>query len=74
MSLMSVSVDWQQAIKGLVLLLVVAFDVWNKKRTSIGGGAGADTDDTPPPPDDLLAEIERERTGSTAVAPTGGRT
>ncbi len=74
MSLMSVSVDWQQAIKGLVLLLVVAFDVWNKKRTSVGGGAGAESDVTPPPPDDLLAGIEHERTGSTAVAPTGGRT
>ena len=35
MSLMGVSVDWQQAIKGLVLLLAVAFDVWNKKRTSL---------------------------------------
>jgi len=30
--------------------------------------------DTPPPPGDLLAKIEHERTGSTAVAPTGGRT
>jgi len=59
---------------GLVLLLAVAFDVWNKKRTSVGGGAGAESDVTPPPPDDLLAKIEHERTGSTAAAPTGGRT
>jgi putative multiple sugar transport system permease protein len=35
MSLMGVSVDWQQAIKGLVLLFAVAFDVWNKRRTSV---------------------------------------
>jgi len=49
MSLMGVSVDWQQTIKGLVLLLAVAFDVWNKKRTSVGGGAGAETSTAPPP-------------------------
>lgn len=35
MSLMGVSVDWQMAIKGLVLLAGVAFDVWNKRRTSV---------------------------------------
>lgn len=38
MSLMGTGVDWQQAIKGLVLLLAVAFDVWNKKRSRTGGG------------------------------------
>src|SRR5690625_136078 len=32
MSLMGVGIDYQQAIKGLVLLLAVAFDVWNKRR------------------------------------------
>ena len=46
MSLMGVSIDWQQAIKGLVLLLAVAFDVWNKKRTTgrrcRRGGRGRD--------------------------------
>ncbi len=42
MSLMGISIDWQQSVKGLVLLLAVAFDVWNKKRTSTGGGAGAE--------------------------------
>jgi putative multiple sugar transport system permease protein len=30
-----VKIDWQQAIKGLVLLLAVAFDVWNKKRSAV---------------------------------------
>lgn len=33
MSLMGISTDVQQFIKGLVLLLAVAFDVWNKNRT-----------------------------------------
>lgn len=51
MSLTGVSVDWQQTIKGLVLLLAVAFDVWNKKRTSIGGGAGKESASAPPPPE-----------------------
>ena len=32
MSLMGVSTDYQQFIKGLVLLLAVAFDVYNKRR------------------------------------------
>jgi putative multiple sugar transport system permease protein len=59
MSLMGVSIDWQQAIKGLVLLAAVAFDVWNKKRTAGGGGAGAEAEEAKaPPPDELLEEIE----------------
>jgi len=41
MSLRGISIDWQQVVKGLVLLAAVAFDVWNKKRTSVGGGAGS---------------------------------
>lgn len=32
MSLMGIGVDWQQAIKGLVLLLAVAFDIYNKNK------------------------------------------
>jgi putative multiple sugar transport system permease protein len=32
MSLMGVGTDSQQFIKGMVLLLAVAFDVWNKRR------------------------------------------
>lgn len=32
MSLMGVGVDWQQAIKGTVLLLVVAFDIYSKSK------------------------------------------
>src|SRR4051812_34910715 len=60
MSLMGVSIDWQQTVKGLVLLAAVAFDVWNKKRTSVGGGAGAeDTAVTAPPPAALVEEIEQ---------------
>ncbi|MDT0266801.1 sugar ABC transporter permease [Streptomyces sp. DSM 44915] len=32
MSLVGISQDWQQVIKGLVLLAAVGFDVWNKRR------------------------------------------
>ncbi|WP_272447299.1 multiple monosaccharide ABC transporter permease [Aquibacillus salsiterrae] len=32
MSLIGIGIDWQQAIKGMVLLLAVGFDVFNKKR------------------------------------------
>lgn len=32
MSLLGVGIDWQQAIKGLVLLLAVFFDVYNKNK------------------------------------------
>lgn len=32
MSLMGIGIDWQQAIKGLVLLLAVAFDVLSKRK------------------------------------------
>ena len=59
MSLLGVSIDWQQAIKGLVLLLAVAFDVWNKRRTAGSGGAGAEAvEPSAPPPDKLAEEIE----------------
>ncbi len=33
MSIMGVSIDWQQAIKGFVLIAAVGFDVWSKART-----------------------------------------
>jgi putative multiple sugar transport system permease protein len=59
MSLQGVSIDWQQAIKGLVLLAAVAFDVWNKKRTAGGGGAGAGKSQlTAPPPDELVDKLD----------------
>jgi putative multiple sugar transport system permease protein len=63
MSLMGVSIDWQQAIKGLVLLAAVAFDVWNKKRAAGTGGAGAEAEVTPPPPDELVEELDRIDSG-----------
>ena len=70
MSLNSVSIDWQQAIKGLVLLAAVAFDVWNKRRTAGGGGAGAEAaESTAPPPDELadeLAALEHQLPGTEA--------
>lgn len=36
MSIMGVSVDWQQTIKGLVLLAAVAFDVYTKTKATKG--------------------------------------
>ena len=73
MSLNGVSIDWQQAIKGLVLLAAVAFDVWNKKRTAGGGGAGAEAaESTAPPPDELADEIaamEHDLPGTEALPP-----
>jgi len=33
MSLLGVGIDWQQAIKGLVLLLAVTFDVFSKSKS-----------------------------------------
>jgi putative multiple sugar transport system permease protein len=34
MSLIGLGIDWQQAIKGLVLLAAVAFDIYNKNKAS----------------------------------------
>jgi len=68
MSLQGISIDWQQTVKGLVLLAAVAFDVWNKKRTSVGGGAGAEEPaPSAPPPEELLREIEAEQAPGTEV-------
>jgi putative multiple sugar transport system permease protein len=33
MSIMGIGIDWQQMIKGLVLLAAVVFDVYNKNKT-----------------------------------------
>lgn len=35
LSILAVDAAWQMAIKGLVLLLAVAFDIWNKRRTGV---------------------------------------
>jgi putative multiple sugar transport system permease protein len=32
MSIIGVGIDWQQVIKGLVLLAAVIFDVYNKNK------------------------------------------
>jgi len=59
MSLLGVGIDWQQTIKGLVLLAAVAFDVYNKRRATVGGGAGAEkTEVAPPPPPELDEQLE----------------
>ena len=34
MSILGIGIDWQQAVKGFVLLLAVAFDVFNKRRAA----------------------------------------
>jgi putative multiple sugar transport system permease protein len=61
MSLRGVGIDWQQTIKGLVLLGAVAFDVYNKRRATVGGGAGAEkTEVAPPPPPELEEQLEEE--------------
>ena len=33
MSILGIGIEWQQAVKGFVLLLAVAFDVFNKRRS-----------------------------------------
>ncbi|MBG6055453.1 putative multiple sugar transport system permease protein [Salinibacterium sp. CAN_S4] len=33
MSILGIGIEWQQAVKGLVLLFAVAFDVFNKRRS-----------------------------------------
>ncbi len=33
MSIMGIGIEYQQTVKGLVLLLAVAFDVYNKRRS-----------------------------------------
>ena len=33
MSILGIGIEWQQAVKGIVLLLAVAFDVYNKRRS-----------------------------------------
>ena len=34
MSILGIGIDWQQTIKGLVLLLAVFFDVYNKNKSA----------------------------------------
>ncbi|MFE3457439.1 multiple monosaccharide ABC transporter permease [Nocardiopsis aegyptia] len=62
MSLIGLGVDWQQLIKGLVLLLAVAFDIYNKRRVTAARPAAAD----PPAPaaEKEPAAAEQERTPS----------
>jgi len=34
MSIMGVGIDWQKIIKGIVLLIAVLFDIYNKNRNA----------------------------------------
>jgi putative multiple sugar transport system permease protein len=36
MSIMGISQPTQSVVRGVVLLIAVAFDVWNKKRSQAG--------------------------------------
>jgi putative multiple sugar transport system permease protein len=58
MSLIGLGVDWQQLIKGLVLLLAVAFDIYNKRRVSSARPAAVER------PAPTEQSIEQERTTS----------
>ncbi len=68
MSILGIGIDWQQAIKGLVLLAAVAFDVYNKKRASVGGGAGAESKEAAAPPPPELEELADHNSPETVVA------
>ncbi|WP_084723145.1 multiple monosaccharide ABC transporter permease [Streptomonospora alba] len=73
MSIIGLGVDWQQAIKGLVLLAAVAFDIYNKQRVGSGraGGSAArkGSGDPSPPPRAAQAEGDEDRTETVSPAP-----
>ncbi len=79
MSLMGVGTDYQQFIKGMVLLLAVAFDVFNKRRVASAaskprrdrgaGGQGA-AEPVPLEPGPALATADARSSGS--ESDTGG--
>jgi putative multiple sugar transport system permease protein len=71
MSILGVGIDWQQTIKGLVLLMAVAFDVYNKRRASVGGGAGAEKDEVAAPPPAELEEQLAELPDSVVATSVG---
>ncbi|MFC7328963.1 multiple monosaccharide ABC transporter permease [Marinactinospora rubrisoli] len=50
MSLIGLGVDWQQGIKGLVLLAAVAFDIYNKNRVGTSSAARRRAAERPVPP------------------------
>jgi putative multiple sugar transport system permease protein len=74
MSLRGVGIDWQQTIKGLVLLMAVAFDVYNKRRATVGGGAGAEKEEVAPPPpaelEEQLADLQDSLVTTTGTGET----
>jgi putative multiple sugar transport system permease protein len=67
MSILGLGTDYQQLIKGLVLLLAVAFDIFNKARSESGGGLGKQFK--------LLATADTSRNGkavTTGAVPVPG--
>ncbi len=69
MSIIGLGVDWQQLIKGLVLLFAVAFDIYTKQR-ALAGGASAGSRDGSSPPEDP----DREGSGAEPDPPIPRRT
>ncbi|QVQ54742.1 sugar ABC transporter permease [Spiractinospora alimapuensis] len=55
MSIIGLGVDWQQLIKGLVLLAAVAFDIYNKTRVAPRRVHAESTADRPPEPAESTA-------------------
>ncbi|GAA4888471.1 multiple monosaccharide ABC transporter permease [Streptomonospora salina] len=76
MSIIGLGVDWQQAIKGLVLLAAVAFDIYNKKRVGSarpGGGTAAPTGPGDPSPPDGAQQDREKEDGTAARTPSPPR-
>jgi putative multiple sugar transport system permease protein len=71
MSLIGLGVDWQQLIKGLVLLAAVAFDIYNKKRVGSGRAHAASTPAPDPAPAPLGDAGDRAASGAGAGRPGG---
>ncbi|PRY02296.1 multiple monosaccharide ABC transporter permease [Allonocardiopsis opalescens] len=80
MSIIGLGVDWQQAIKGLVLLVAVAFDIFNKNRVrasrtaaaAASDGSGGTGADPVPAAGANGSAAEREPDPPPGTARTGG--
>ncbi|MFD0772552.1 multiple monosaccharide ABC transporter permease [Streptomonospora algeriensis] len=76
MSIIGLGVDWQQAIKGLVLLAAVAFDIYNKQRVGSGRSGGTTArkgSGSPQAPPERAQEAPEKEGGTEAVAPAPPR-
>ncbi|MDT0302071.1 multiple monosaccharide ABC transporter permease [Streptomonospora wellingtoniae] len=79
MSIIGLGVDWQQAIKGLVLLAAVAFDIYNKQRVGYGraggtaGRKGSGSGPLPPEQAEDSASRKHKEGSAEAAAPAPPR-